>query len=97
MSDNRSQAIQVWQDTLTAIFEKEKLNEAFGVMSFVFMLFAKAVTVFKSEVYEAIAIMCRDILEGASYMYTHRIRQRSKEGHLSWGIIEPKRRQDGNL
>lgn len=97
MSDHQSQAVQVWQNTLTTIFETEKLNEAHDVMSFVFMLFAKAVTVFSSQVYEAAAIMCRDVLEGASYLYTHRIRQRSREGHLSWAIIEPKRGRNGSF
>ena len=97
MSEYQSQALQIWQDTIRTIFEKEKLTEGFGVMSFVFALFAKSFGVFKSEVFEAVAIMCRDVLEGASYMYTHRERQKHKDGHLSWGIIEPKRKKDGSF
>ncbi len=30
-------------------------------------------------------------------MYTHRERQRSRDGVLSWGIIEPRRKKDGSF
>ena len=49
MPDNQSQAFQVWQETVGTIFEKEKLTESFGVMSFVFILFTKSFTVFKDD------------------------------------------------
>jgi hypothetical protein len=96
MQDNQSPALQVWQDVLRTVFEEEKLVEAFGLLSFVFGLFGKAVAVFDCHGYEATAIMCRDVLEGVSYIFTHRRRKPMEEGGTSWMVIEPKRKRDGS-
>ncbi len=98
MQDSQSSpALEVWQELLRSVFENEKLVEGFGPLSFVFGLFGKAVAVFDCRGYEATAIMCRDVLEGASYIFTHRQRKRMKGGGTSWMIIEPKRGDDGSF
>jgi len=86
----------LWQDLLVTIFEKEKLVESFGLLSFVVSLFGKGIVVFDARAYEAVAVMCRDTLEGASYIFTHRQKQ-VKNGHVSWRVKEPSRKKDGTF